>query len=271
MRKKGVKIFLVVCFLFSPFLCALYSEQILRIPVFQMNLEKQDKGSFLPDRLKPRKNSLKEFMGRIQFVTLDKLTESLCDVNIQNLRLNTGFISKYRIQSKEDAVFYAGDFYYRHWTPVAFSGPHSGCAIVDHALGSSSGKRQPLGHMSTAFKTVYSAEQHFKNYLKKFPDGAYVLPALFGIAKCRVFQHDYAEAYSTYKYALQSELEKYDVNDAEATAKSIAGELLKINRNFCEDFDVVLTVVNDPGCHENIRSKVFYKNKKAIITIKITC
>ena len=93
---------------------------------------------------------------------------------------------------------------------------------------------------------------------------------MLGIARCRILQKDWDEAYSAYKYAVMAELSRYGV-DSDVTASKIAGQLTAISEKHGADFDIRMRIEQEPECTGVLRSKVTYRNRKAFVRIRISC
>lgn len=242
-------------------LSPLYADENIRIPVLEIKLDKKpgyefkdlhkglvwqsDLHSDLPQSYFPKKkrNIIKEYLSRAQFVTLDKITAQLCRENIDDLKKDRNFYAKFPVKNLQDAAFYAGLHYYNHWTSFSFANIFS---------------------FDLPYKTVYNAEQHFKYYLSKYPEGKYVLPTMFSIAKCRAHQKDYLEAYYTYKYAVEFAMQNEDVED-EQIADKVALELVRLSRKHGGDFGISFRIKKNYKIFSPL--EIIFKDNIVYITV----
>jgi hypothetical protein len=217
--------------------------------------------SVLKDRvmaLQPGSDPLEEYLKRPQFLTLDERTKQLCWQNILRLMQNKTFCGKYNVRDKDDAAFYTGLYYSRFWTSAAFFGKENGDFLFQPG---------PAGMgFNMPYETVYNAEQVFKLYLTQYPRGKYVLAALFNIARCRVRQKDFNEAYYAYKYAMRIALKDLFPDD-QGMADRIALDMVRYNKKYGEDLSIQLQVQNQPGLKKERNLEITMERK--LLRIKV--
>lgn len=260
MKKSNIIIFLPVFLSFIFFLSSgLYSAEYQSVPVLQFKFgegavinglsskEFPNRNGFSERQSASRKNPINEYLKRIQFVTLDNLTEQLCAKNVNHLLNTDKFYVKYPVADREDAAFYAGTYYFNHWTGFPLAGKGSGCEIVD----ASARRGQVPNGFDLPYRTVYSAEQQYKYYVKNYPDGRYLLPAMFGIAKCRIHQKDYDEAVVVYETALLAEMRKFGFYD-KSVAHSAALELVRLGKKIGESLEISIRISRGAGGYEEV-------------------
>ncbi|MDD5067351.1 MAG: hypothetical protein PHF84_09930 [bacterium] len=278
-KRSRVFFILVACAFFTQILQADMKNDTLDIPFFSIGIEELKPGFFIdfsraraanPSpvfdgltreqlvRTERMKNPLEEYIKRIQFITLDNTVKQLCRQNIERLRNDKLFRSRNKISGTEDLSFYAGLYYYGYWTPVSIGKRRTDDAIINHGAGSAG--------FELPYQSIYSAEQLFKYYLTQYPKGKYVLAAMFSIARCRIHQKDYEEAYYTYKYAVRVALQDYEW-DTEEIADTIALELVKYNKRYGENLDIQLQVASVPGMKKNSDYEITLDDR--IIRIKL--
>ncbi len=242
-------------------LLPLYADENIRIPVMEIKLDKKPGYEFkdlhkkfvwqsdlhgdLPRSYFPKekRNIIKEYLNRAQFVTLDKITAQVCRDNIDDLKKDQDFYAKFPVKNLEDSTFYAGLHYYDHWTPFSFAN---------------------ILTFNFPYQTVYNSEQQFKYYLSKYSDGKYVLPAMFSIAKCRAHQRDYLEAYYAYKYAVEFAMQNEDVDDVQIVDK-VALELVKLSRRYGGDFGISFQIKKNYKFSSPL--EIIFKDNIVYITI----
>ncbi|MBU1076954.1 MAG: hypothetical protein KKH98_06650, partial [Spirochaetes bacterium] len=141
------------------------------------------------------KSAVREYMERPHFrQMMTEKEEKVYHKEYLNLLQNKDFLNRYSLkrdkrgslsgEAQEFAAFSMGQYFFSKWSKF-----HLGLLF------------------QTPYRTMYKAEQSFRYYLKKHPDGKFTAPVLFSIAQCRIHQKDYFEAYVAYRYAFRILLE----------------------------------------------------------------
>lgn len=101
---------------------------------------------------------------------------------------------------------------------------------------------------TTPFRKVREAEQGFRFYLRKFPEGAYTVPALLSIARCRIHQKDFFEARTAYEYALRFIMERHNRFHPDLE-EEYSRKILNYARKYPDELMInfCLTMTNSPG------------------------
>lgn len=209
----------------------------------------------LPDYKERRIPAMEEYMSRPQFEYLmqnkdkkeynKKLNILLQDATFLNKfdieRNASGWLSR---DMKEYATFNMGQYYFKHWTDFKVGIPElkSGYSFLDtlYDIVIRYNPIIPKG-FDSPYRTVYDAEQSYKYYLFKYPNGAYTVPALFSIAQCRIHQRDYLEATVAYKYAFRFLMEQYGYTNTIIT-DMYAKRLIQYSRKYKDSLRINLQI-----------------------------
>lgn len=224
-----------------------------------------DKPLFRPLFIPPaekRRPALKEYMERPQFqyqMTPEVFREY--DKKYMNrlqdhLSLDAWRIARedgkwLRQEDKEAVAYYSAARSFDEWTDFHVGAPRIrlGSTFLD-TLENIFIKGIPLitFPFTTPFRTVREAEQGFRFYLRKFPEGAYTVPALLSIARCRIHQKDFFEARTAYEYALRFIMERQGQFRPDLD-EEYSWKILSYARIYPEELMInfCLTMTNSPG------------------------
>lgn len=207
-----------------------------------------------------KKKDEKEYSEKLD--TLLKDDDFLAKYNIE--RNEKGFINS---DEREKASYFMGQYYFNYWTGLQVGTPtlNLGHNFIDtmHNLFVA---QIPLFSIpfKTSYRTVYDAEQSYRYYIRRYPDGRYIIPSLFSLAQCRIHQKDYLEAFFNYKYALNILMEKSGQSDPDL-AGSLAHKILYYARKYEEGITINVKI-KKIGRQNHIDSRFeFDQNTKSIL------
>jgi len=207
---------------------------------------------------KRKPSALQEYMERPQFKYL--MTEKIAmeyDRKLNLLLNNDRFLNRFNIQKRktgyiskeimEKTVFNMGQHYFDQWTTFKLGRPriNTGRSFFD-TLYRMIFLKIPLISIpfKTPYRTIYDAEQSFRYYLKKYPNGLYSAPALFSIGRCRINQKDYLEATIAYKYALRVLMEQNGITNS-TIADTYAPRIMHYAKEYQDGININIHILKD--------------------------
>ena len=213
--------------------------------------------------------SVEKYTGRNQFIYLMTDEEEVnYYIKLITLLKDEGFINKFKLARDEKGLILDG---------YEFEKASFGMALHFYKSWS-----EPVSSVNTVYnvpvsfsfdfpyRRIYDTKQAVRYYIKKYPNGDFIVPALILMAKCNIIEENINEAVISYEYALKTTMEQNGIFEPSLHSgmSAIAENILNYSSRYGDTVKIKIRAENE-GTNSNSETLFKFDREEKIVDVNI--